>query len=68
VRRGTDVVTALALGARGVFIGRPYLYAMAVGGQAGVARVLEIMRAEIENAMALLGVRTVSEITRAHTF
>jgi 4-hydroxymandelate oxidase len=68
VRRGTDVVTALALGARAVFIGRPYLYAMAVGGTAGVARVLEIMRAEIENAMALLGARTVSEISRAHTF
>jgi 4-hydroxymandelate oxidase len=68
VRRGTDVVIALALGARAVFIGRPYLYAMAVGGRAGVARVLEIMLAELENAMALVGARSVTEITRAHTF
>jgi branched-chain amino acid transport system permease protein len=59
-------VIALALGARGVFIGRPYLYALAAGGEAGVARALEIMTAEIFNAMSLLGVRSVSELTRAH--
>jgi isopentenyl diphosphate isomerase/L-lactate dehydrogenase-like FMN-dependent dehydrogenase len=68
VRRGTDVLTALALGAHAVFIGRPYLYAMAVGGRDGVARALAILKAEIENAMALLGVQTVSEISRGHTF
>jgi isopentenyl diphosphate isomerase/L-lactate dehydrogenase-like FMN-dependent dehydrogenase len=66
VRRGTDVLIALALGARGVFIGRPYLYALATAGEAGVARALEIMTAEIFNAMSLLGVRSVSELTRAH--
>jgi (S)-2-hydroxy-acid oxidase len=66
VRRGTDVLIALALGARGVFIGRPYLYALAAAGEAGVARALEIMTAEIVNAMALLGVRSVTELTRAH--
>jgi isopentenyl diphosphate isomerase/L-lactate dehydrogenase-like FMN-dependent dehydrogenase len=66
VRRGTDVVTALALGARSVFIGRPYLWALAAGGRAGVARALELIAAEIENSMALLGTRNLAEITRAH--
>jgi isopentenyl diphosphate isomerase/L-lactate dehydrogenase-like FMN-dependent dehydrogenase len=66
VRRGVDVVTALALGARAVFIGRPYLYALAAAGQSGVSHALQIVRAEIENAMALLGARTVAEIARAH--
>lgn len=64
VRRGTDVVTALALGARAVFIGRPYLYALAAAGQAGVEKCLELMRAEVLNAMALLGAPTVAAITR----
>lgn len=66
VRRATDVLTALALGARAVFVGRPYLYALAAGGEAGVARALEIMRVELETAMALLGVRRPDEVTRAH--
>ena len=56
-RRGTDVVTALALGARAVFVGRPFLYALAAAGEAGVARAVEILRAETTTAMALLGVR-----------
>ncbi|MEA2517339.1 MAG: 4-hydroxymandelate oxidase [Actinomycetota bacterium] len=66
IRRGTDVVTALALGARAVFLGRPYLYALAAGGQKGVTMCIELMRAEILNAMALLGAPTVAEIDRAH--
>jgi 4-hydroxymandelate oxidase len=66
VRRGSDVVIALALGAHAVFIGRPYLFALAAGGQRGVRRALELMAAELENAMALLGARSVGEITRAH--
>jgi isopentenyl diphosphate isomerase/L-lactate dehydrogenase-like FMN-dependent dehydrogenase len=66
VRRGTDVLIALALGARGVFIGRPYLYALAAAGQPGVTRALEIMAAEISNAMTLLGVRSPAELTRAY--
>ena len=65
VRRGTDVVIALALGAQGVFIGRPLLYALAAAGEEGVRRALELMRAEIANAMTLLGVTRVDEITRA---
>ena len=64
VRRGTDVVTALALGARAVFIGRPFLYALAAAGEAGVARAVEIIREETRLAMALLGCPTVADITR----
>ncbi len=64
VRRGTDVVTALALGAQAVFIGRPYLFALAAGGEAGVARCLEILELETRAAMALLGAPTVAELTR----
>ena len=66
VRRGSDVVTALALGARAVFAGRPFLYGLAVDGEAGVRRVLEIFRAETENALALLGCRSPADVTRAH--
>ena len=65
VRRGTDVLKALALGARAVLIGRPYLYGLSVGGAAGVARVLQILRSEFEMAMKLSGRRTLSEIDRA---
>jgi 4-hydroxymandelate oxidase len=64
VRRGTDVVTALALGARAVFIGRPFLYALAAAGEAGVARAVEIVREETSIAMALLGCPTIDAITR----
>jgi isopentenyl diphosphate isomerase/L-lactate dehydrogenase-like FMN-dependent dehydrogenase len=63
IRRGTDVVKALALGARACLIGRPYLYGLAAAGEAGVARVLEIFRTEITQAMALLGCPTVADIT-----
>lgn len=64
VRRGTDVVTALALGARAVFIGRPFLFALAAAGEAGVARAVEIVRRETTLAMALLGCPAVADITR----
>jgi isopentenyl diphosphate isomerase/L-lactate dehydrogenase-like FMN-dependent dehydrogenase len=66
IRRGVDVVTALALGAKAVFVGRPVLYGLALGGEAGVLSVLEIFRAETENALALLGCRSPAEVTRAH--
>jgi L-lactate dehydrogenase (cytochrome) len=55
VRRGTDVVKAIALGASAVLIGRPYLYGLAAGGQSGVERVLDIYRDEIDRALALSG-------------
>ena len=64
VRRGTDIVTALALGAQAVFLGRPILYALAAAGEAGVARAVEIVREETLIAMALLGCPTVASITR----
>jgi 4-hydroxymandelate oxidase len=54
-RRGADVLKALGLGARAVFIGRPYLWGLVVGGEKGVARVLELMRGELELAMMLAG-------------
>jgi 4-hydroxymandelate oxidase len=66
VRRGTDVVTALALGARAVFVGRPALYGLALGGENGVRQVLEILRDETENALALLGCRSPDEVSAAH--
>lgn len=64
VRRGTDVVKALALGARAVLIGRPVLWGLAVGGESGVREVLDLLRAEVDVAMALCGARNVGEITR----
>jgi isopentenyl diphosphate isomerase/L-lactate dehydrogenase-like FMN-dependent dehydrogenase len=66
VRRGTDVVTALALGARAVLVGRPVMYGLAFGGAKGVEQVLGILHDELENALALLGCRSPAEVTRAH--
>lgn len=66
VRRGTDVVTALGLGARAVLLGRPALYGLAIDGARGVTRVLDLLRDEIENALALLGCRSPAEVTSAH--
>jgi len=66
IRRGLDVVTAIALGARGVLVGRPILWALAAAGEAGVARALEILRAETLIALALLGTPTPGDLTRDH--
>ena len=65
IRRGTDILKALALGAQAVMIGRPYLYALAVGGAGGVARAIEILRTELQMAMALTGRRSIAEIDRS---
>lgn len=62
VRRGVDVVKAIASGADAILIGRPVLWGLAVGGEEGVRRVLDILRAEIEQAMALCGCRTLAEV------
>lgn len=62
VRRGTDVLKALALGADAVLLGRPVLYGLALGGQRGVERVLGILRSELELAMALAGCPTLKDI------
>jgi 4-hydroxymandelate oxidase len=64
-RRGTDVFKALALGARAVGIGRPYLWGLGAFGQAGVERVLDILNTELLLAMRQCGTRSVGEITRA---
>ncbi len=63
VRRGTDVIKALALGADAVMIGRPYLYALAADGEAGVDRMFDLLRAEISRDMALLGCRKISDLS-----
>jgi L-lactate dehydrogenase (cytochrome) len=65
VRRGADVVRALALGARAVMVGRPYLYGLAVGGPAGVRRALEILHNEVDHVLALTGVPRVADLDRS---
>lgn len=66
VRRGADIVKALALGADFVFTGRATLYGAAAGGEAGVARALELLRAETDRVMALIGCNTVAELDRRY--
>ncbi|KAK7284007.1 hypothetical protein RIF29_13758 [Crotalaria pallida] len=66
VRRGTDVFKALALGASGVFIGRPVVFSLAADGEAGVSKALQMLRDEFELTMALSGCRSLKEITRDH--
>lgn len=66
IRRGSDVIKALALGANGCAIGRPYLYGLAAGGEAGVDRALSILRAEFERTMALMGVNDIAALKRTH--
>jgi len=66
VRRGTDVFKALALGAKAVGIGRPFLWGLGAFGQAGVDRVLEILQGELKLVMGNCGTRTVADITRAY--
>jgi isopentenyl diphosphate isomerase/L-lactate dehydrogenase-like FMN-dependent dehydrogenase len=66
VRRGADVVKALALGARAVLVGRAFLWGLVVGGEEGVRNVLELLRAEMVLALALCGCTSPDELTRAH--
>jgi 4-hydroxymandelate oxidase len=61
IRRGTDVLKAMALGASAVLVGRPAVYGLAHAGAAGVAHVLRLLRDELEVAMALTGCRTLDE-------
>jgi (S)-mandelate dehydrogenase len=65
-RRGSDIVKALALGAKGVLLGRATLYGLAAGGQPGVAKSLSILRDEVDRVFALLGCSEVSELTGNH--
>jgi isopentenyl diphosphate isomerase/L-lactate dehydrogenase-like FMN-dependent dehydrogenase len=66
VRRGTDVVKALALGARAVLVARPVVFGLAVGGEEGVRHVLELLRGETLLALALAGCTSPAHVTRAH--
>jgi isopentenyl diphosphate isomerase/L-lactate dehydrogenase-like FMN-dependent dehydrogenase len=64
VRRGGDVLRALALGAAGVLVGRPVLWGLAVGGERGVARVLEVLGSELAADAALAGVTDLRDVPR----
>jgi isopentenyl diphosphate isomerase/L-lactate dehydrogenase-like FMN-dependent dehydrogenase len=66
VRRGTDVLKALALGAQATLIGRAMLWGLAVDGERGVIRVLDLLREEVELGLALLGCASPADVTRAH--
>jgi 4-hydroxymandelate oxidase len=65
VRRGTDVLKALALGARAVLIGRPYAWALAAAGEEGVRKVIELFREELTNAMTATGCARISDVNRS---
>jgi L-lactate dehydrogenase (cytochrome) len=66
VRRGGDIVKALCLGARAVLIGRAYAYGLAAAGQAGVARALEILRADVDRTLKLLGCPSVAALDASY--
>ena len=66
IRRGTHILKALALGADACSIGRPYLYGLAAGGQAGVDKAITILKQELERSMALLGVDSIQAIKQSH--
>ncbi|KZV98342.1 FMN-dependent alpha-hydroxy acid dehydrogenase [Exidia glandulosa HHB12029] len=65
VRTGSDVLKALALGAKAVMIGRPFMYGLAIGGQKGVEHVLKCVLADLDNTLGLIGKRSVQELSRA---
>jgi isopentenyl diphosphate isomerase/L-lactate dehydrogenase-like FMN-dependent dehydrogenase len=64
IRRGLDVVTAIAFGATGVLIGRPFYWALATAGRAGVERAADIIRGELALALPLLGVASLEDLGR----
>jgi L-lactate dehydrogenase (cytochrome) len=66
IRRGSDVVKALCLGARAALMGRAYAYGLAAAGEAGVSRALEIVRTDIERTLKLLGCRSVRDLDRTY--
>jgi len=66
IRRGGDILKALCIGARGVLIGRAYAYGLGAAGEAGVTRALEILRADMERTLALLGCESISELNPSY--
>jgi len=68
VRRGTDVIKALALGAKFVFLGRPFNFAASIGGEAGVRHAIDILFAEVDRDMALLGLTDLARLDAAYLF
>ena len=66
MRRGADIAKALALGARAVAIGRAYLYGIGAGGEQGVDHALDLLRTELQRALALLGCPSVADLSAAH--
>jgi 4-hydroxymandelate oxidase len=64
IRKGIDIIKALALGANAVQVGRPVLWGLAVGGEAGAARVLSLLRDELDNALALCGCPSIAHVSR----
>jgi len=66
IRRGSDIAKAICLGARAVLIGRAYAYGLGAAGEAGVARAIEILRADLVRTMALLGCESVAELNRSY--
>lgn len=66
IRRGTDIIKAIAQGANACSIGRPYLYGLAAGGQKGVEHALHLLKTEVERSMALLGCNAISKLDRSH--
>jgi L-lactate dehydrogenase (cytochrome) len=66
IRRGSDIVKALCLGARAVLIGRAYAYGLGASGEAGVARAIEILRADLVRTLKLLGCPSVAALDRSY--
>ena len=66
IRRGSDIVKAICLGARAVLIGRAYAYGLGAAGEAGVARAIQILRADLQRTLALLGSKSISELNRSY--
>ena len=66
IRRGSDVVKAICLGARAVLLGRSYVYGLAAAGGAGVARALEILRADLTRTLKLLGCRSIADLDASY--
>ena len=66
IRRGTDIVKAICLGARAVLCGRAYAYGLAAAGEAGVARAIEILRTDLERTLRLLGCPSIAALDRSY--